>query len=165
MEKMNQQSSGTDWAIEEECDLCRITYSIYSNFPPMPHAQALNAETGEFFPFDRVRKMKSGYAMAEALGYAWACECRGRSQTPPQNLDNAQAFEYTPHAKNGDVVELAGSQGTPRNNQAQNRQTDDVARILRLTPGQSRQLHDEISGQGLGFHEIMERAKDMFNLW
>ncbi|MFP4891910.1 hypothetical protein [Paraburkholderia sp. EG304] len=80
MEQLKQQSSGTDWTVEEECDLCRITYSIYSNFPPMPHAQALNAETGEFFPFDRVRKMKSGYAMAEALGYAWACNCRGRAQ-------------------------------------------------------------------------------------
>jgi hypothetical protein len=32
-------------------------------------------------------------------------------------------------------------------------------------PKQSRQLHDEISGEGLGFHEILERAKDMFNLW
>ncbi|MGF6742637.1 hypothetical protein [Paraburkholderia atlantica] len=80
MEQLKQQSSGTDCTVEEECDLCRITYSIYSKFPPMPHAQALNAETGEFFPFDRVRKMKSGYAMAEALGYAWACNCRGRAQ-------------------------------------------------------------------------------------
>ncbi|MGF6478301.1 hypothetical protein [Paraburkholderia sp. JPY419] len=79
MEQLKQRSSGTDWTVEEECDLCRITYSIYSNFPPMPHAQALNAETGEFFPFDRVRELKSGYAMAEALGYAWACNCRGRA--------------------------------------------------------------------------------------
>ncbi|MEX3894350.1 hypothetical protein [Paraburkholderia sp. BR10954] len=79
MELLKQQSSETDWTVEEECDLCRITYSIYSNFPPMPHAQALNAETGEFFPFDRVRELKSGYAMAEALGYAWACNCRGRA--------------------------------------------------------------------------------------
>ncbi|WP_181916712.1 hypothetical protein [Paraburkholderia sp. BL27I4N3] len=54
--------------------------------------------------------------------------------------------------------------GTPANNQAQNKQTDDIARILRLNPRQIRQLHDEISGEGLGFHEIMERAKDMFNL-
>ncbi|MEM5297519.1 hypothetical protein VSR82_24690 [Burkholderia sp. JPY481] len=82
MEQLKQQSSGTDWTVEEECDLCRITYSIYSNFPPMPLARALNAETGEFFPFDKVRKMKSGYAMTEALGYAWACNCRGRKAAP-----------------------------------------------------------------------------------
>ncbi|WP_438268832.1 hypothetical protein [Paraburkholderia youngii] len=40
----------------------------------------MNVETGEFFPFERVRKLKSGYAMAEALGYEWACNCRGRPQ-------------------------------------------------------------------------------------
>jgi hypothetical protein len=131
----------------------------------MASSLALNVETGELFPFERVRRLSSGYALAEALGYAWACNCRGRSRNPPQNLGNAQAIEYTPDAVNGGVVELAGSTGTPRNNQAQNKQTDDVARSLRLTPRQSRQLHNEISGERLGFHEIMERAKDMFNLW
>ncbi|MBB5460562.1 hypothetical protein [Paraburkholderia sp. Cpub6] len=80
-------------------------------------------------------------------------------------LGDAQPFEYRPDMPDVDAVQVAGNQGTPRNNQAQNKQTDDIARILRLTPGQSRQLHDEITGQGLGFHEIMERAKDMFNLW
>lgn len=64
----------------------------------------------------------------------------------------------------GNAEELAGSEGTPRNNQAQNKQTDDIARVLRLSPRQARQLHDEISGEGLGFHQKMERAKDMFNL-
>ncbi|EEA01035.1 hypothetical protein BH160DRAFT_3648 [Burkholderia sp. H160] len=82
MEQLKQENNGTQTIDEEVCDLCSITYSIYSKFPPMPHAQALNVETGEFFPFDRVRKMKSGYAMAEALGYAWACNCRGRTENP-----------------------------------------------------------------------------------
>lgn len=81
------------------------------------------------------------------------------------SLGDAQPFDYQPDMPGGDVEEVAGSQGTPRNNQAQNKQTDDVARILRLTPYQAEQLHQEISGEGLGFHEIMERAKDMFNLW
>ncbi|MBC8748668.1 MULTISPECIES: hypothetical protein [Paraburkholderia] len=67
---------------KEECLLCRITYSVYSNFPPMPSAMALNAETGEWFPFDRLKSYSNGYAMAEALGYAWACDCRGRKATP-----------------------------------------------------------------------------------
>ncbi|MDR5732406.1 hypothetical protein QCE47_08605 [Caballeronia sp. LZ025] len=80
-------------------------------------------------------------------------------------LGDAQPFEYQPDTLSDEVIELAGSQGTPGNNQAQNKQTNDIARILRLTPSQSRQLHDEISGEGLGYHEIMERAKDMFNLW
>ncbi|MGF6301493.1 MULTISPECIES: hypothetical protein [Paraburkholderia] len=37
---------------------------------------ALNAETGEWFPFDRLKSYSNGYDMAEALGYAWACNCR-----------------------------------------------------------------------------------------
>ncbi|WP_147309846.1 hypothetical protein [Paraburkholderia sp. BL6669N2] len=81
------------------------------------------------------------------------------------SLSDAQPLEYNEDMPDGDLDELAGSDGTPANNQAQNKQTDDIARILRLNPRQIRQLHDEISGEGLGFHEIMERAKDMFNLW
>ncbi|NUX52813.1 hypothetical protein [Paraburkholderia youngii] len=80
MEEQMQQSNETDWTVEEECGVCSIIFSIYSKFPPMPSAQALNMETGEFFPFERVRKLKSGYAMAEALGVAWACNCRERSK-------------------------------------------------------------------------------------
>ena len=79
-------------------------------------------------------------------------------------LGDASAFEYQPSSPDGESMELAGAEGTPRNNQAQNKQTDDVAGILRLSPDQAQQLHHEISGEGLGFHEIMERAKDMFNL-
>lgn len=163
MEKRAQQSTRS---VEQEvCSLCSITYSIYSSFPPMPSAQALNAETGEFFPFERMQRLSSGYAMAEALGYAWACTCRGRLPTPSQNLDSAQAFGYAPVAVSDDVLELAGSQGMPGNNQAQNKQTRDVATALGLNKNQAQRLHREIGGQGFGYHEIMERAKDMFNLW
>ncbi|MGF6855218.1 hypothetical protein [Paraburkholderia sp. CI3] len=76
MEQQKQDETGG----EEECLLCRITYSVYSNFPPMPSAMALNVETGEWFPFDRLKSYSNGYEMAEALGYAWACDCRGRSR-------------------------------------------------------------------------------------
>ncbi|MBC8721785.1 hypothetical protein F6X37_09320 [Paraburkholderia sp. 31.1] len=64
---------------EEECQVCRVTYSIYANFPPMPSAMAMNVETGEWFPQDRLRLYSNGYEMADALGYAWACDCRGRT--------------------------------------------------------------------------------------
>jgi hypothetical protein len=46
----------------------------------MSSAKALNVETGEFFPLNRVRSLPSGDEMTEALGYAWACDCRGRLQ-------------------------------------------------------------------------------------
>ncbi|MFV0425212.1 MAG: hypothetical protein ACK5K7_06630 [Bacilli bacterium] len=51
----------------------------------------------------------------------------------------------------------------PMNNQAQNKQTNDVARELKLTPKQARELHDEVSGEGYGYHEILQIAKDMFD--
>ena len=81
-------------------------------------------------------------------------------------LGDAQPFEYVPDDLSGEVLELAGADGRPGNNQAQNKQTNDVARILQLTPDQAQQLHYELGSEPpMGFHEIMERAKDMFNLW
>ncbi|WP_233808131.1 hypothetical protein [Paraburkholderia sp. HP33-1] len=75
MEQQTQKYTGG----KEECLLCRITYSIFSNFPSMPSAMALNVETGVWFPHDRLRSYSTGYQMADALGYAWACKCRERA--------------------------------------------------------------------------------------
>jgi hypothetical protein len=52
--------------------------------------------------------------------------------------------------------------GTPGDNQRQNKQVKDVANQLGLTKDQQRQLHDEISGENLTYQEILQRAKDMF---
>ncbi|MGF6413245.1 hypothetical protein [Paraburkholderia sp. MM5482-R1] len=122
MERQKQEGTGG----KEECLLCRILYSVYSNFPPMPSAMALNVETGEWFPQDRLRSYSTGYAMAKALGYAWACDCRGRAQQAddvsmarsqygssppiPQNLGNAQPFEYSDTSTGGDVT-ILGARG------------------------------------------------------
>jgi len=57
-----------------------------------------------------------------------------------------------------------GKGGTPGNNQAQNKQVDDIVRMLGLSPNQRRRLHDEITGQGYSFHEIKQIAVDMFDL-
>ncbi|SMG27819.1 hypothetical protein [Paraburkholderia susongensis] len=80
MERQSLEVTGTQTIVEEECLLCRVTYSIFSNFPPMPSAMALNVETGAFFPQDRLRSMPNGFEMADAQGYGWACNCRGRSR-------------------------------------------------------------------------------------
>ena len=53
---------------------------------------------------------------------------------------------------------------TPMNNREQNRQFDAVVHELGLSKNQARRLHEEISGQGLGFRKIMQAARDMFNL-
>lgn len=64
--------------------------------------------------------------------------------------------------RSNDFLVLVGSGGTPGNNQAQNKQVDDVVRILRLTKDQRRALHREISGQNAGYHEILQIARDKF---
>lgn len=51
---------------------------------------------------------------------------------------------------------------TPRDNQKQNKQTDDISRKLRLTPDQQRELHDEIGHKGYGYQEILDIARGMF---
>jgi hypothetical protein len=110
----------------EECLLCRVTYSVFSNMPAMPRAMALNIETGEFFPRDRLRSYSTGYDMADTLGYPWACTCRGRaqqtddarmassrygrSQRTRQNLGNAHPFGYSAASAGADVTVL-GARG------------------------------------------------------
>jgi len=107
---MKQENGGADRLDQKECLGCLITYSIFSNFPPMPSARAYNVETGEYFPFDRLRSLPNGYEMAKAQGIAWTCDCRGRSRTPPQNLGRAQSFGYKLDISSAGVAEeLAGT--------------------------------------------------------
>jgi hypothetical protein len=174
MEQQKQDGTGR----KEECLLCRVTYSIFSNFPPMPSAMALNVETGEFFPQGRLQSYSNGNDMAEALGYAWACDCRGRAQRADgasmagalyrssprvsQNLGNAQPFVYQPDMPDGDAMQLAGADGRPGNNQAQNRQFKAVVKALGLNKDQARRLHYDIQSDDLEYHGMMERALDLF---
>lgn len=54
------------------------------------------------------------------------------------------------------------TEGTPRNNQAQNRQFKDVVKRGNLTKDQARRLHEEITKRNLNRKEVLERAKDLF---
>ena len=61
-----------------------------------------------------------------------------------------------------------GGGGTPRNNQAQNRQfrsaVQEIERRIgkKLSKDEIRQLHDAISGQNYGYHEIVQEGIAMF---
>lgn len=57
---------------------------------------------------------------------------------------------------------MAGSGGTPGSNKAQNKQFRDIVKLLDLNKSQARMLHDAISGQNLGFQEILDIGTDMF---
>ncbi len=58
-----------------------------------------------------------------------------------------------------------GSQGKFKGSDAlrrENKVVRDVSKKLKLSKDQQRQLHDEISGQGLDYHGILDAAKGMF---
>ncbi len=59
----------------------------------------------------------------------------------------------------GDVCE--GSTGTPRNNQAQNKQINAIVVQIGLSKDQRQPLHQEISGQNLSFQAIRLIALDI----
>jgi filamentous hemagglutinin len=59
-------------------------------------------------------------------------------------------------------TENNGASGTPGNNQAQNKQFRAIVVELGLSKAQARTLHDEITGQDLGYHEIRAIAIDLF---
>jgi|GEM_PF-6096941 len=126
MKQQEQASTAALMSGEQECLLCRVTYSIFSTFPLMPSALTMNVETGEFLPLNRLRSYATGYEMADALGYAWACNCGERIQRAddgmasslyggnlcvPRNLGNAQPFKHDgdglPYV--GEADELAGT--------------------------------------------------------
>lgn len=50
----------------------------------------------------------------------------------------------------------------PRSNQAQNKQFDAVVAALKLTRDQAQLLHYEVTGQGYGYKEMLQIARDMF---
>ncbi|MGF6748560.1 hypothetical protein OKW36_004196 [Paraburkholderia sp. MM5482-R1] len=135
MEQQKQDETGG----KEECQLCRITYSIYSNFPPMPSAMALNAETGEWFPFDRLKSYSNGYEMAEALGYAWACDCRERSR-------NRFDEQFVLRDRKGRPFANARYRTRVGLNVVASGVTDAAGRTQRISTKDARRLTLEISG-------------------
>ncbi len=62
----------------------------------------------------------------------------------PKEGGEEEASDGANGARN-EAVQVAANDGTPRNNQAQNKQFRDVVKILRLTPDQADQLQRDIS--------------------
>lgn len=66
-----------------------------------------------------------------------------------------------PKQKKGNQIK-----GTPRNNQAQNKQTNDAAKKYKLNKQQERELHDAVTGQNYGYKEIERIAKEIkYGTW
>lgn len=150
-------------------DLCACRCS------PQPVMIAPNAGMGQTFQSSELAAMgyqpdgspiavTTGLAGIAAMSLVSGTSADAATTNPEGQtlLDDAQPFEYQPSPPGGDGVLLAGAEGTPGNNQAQNRQFRSVVKALGLNQDQAQELHQEISKQGLGYHEIMQRAIDMF---
>ena len=93
--------------------------------------------------------------------YTYAIELQNSSSTKymVRNSDGSLSNEWL-----NAVRILGGTNGTPKNNQAQNKQARAAAKKYNLSKEGQRALHDEISKQGLGYDEIMEVAKSIADL-
>ena len=81
----------------------------------------------------------------------------------PNNDDDDDDYDdyYDDESNFGGRQKVGKKKGSaPGSNQAQNKQFRDATKGL--TKDQKRALHNEISGEGLGFHDIVNAAK---NLW
>ena len=84
------------------------------------------------------------------------------------NAAAAAAAAAAASAAAGQTISMMSNSGTPGNNQAQNRQFRDAIQEAerrlgrKLDKGQIRRVHDEISGENLGFDEIVDTVLGMF---
>lgn len=96
-----------------------------------------------------------GGASAAAMAAWWA------------NAAAAVAAAAAASAAAGTILQMS-SGGTPGNNSAQNKQFRDAVREAerrlgrKLHPREIRRVHDDISGQDLGYHEIIDTILSMF---
>ena len=87
---------------------------------------------------------------------------QARASYEPPSPDNDDDDYYYEDDDNYGGRSKIGKQKNkaPGNNQVQNKQFDDATKGC--TKAEQRILHDKITGQGLGYHEIVELAKELF---
>ena len=82
---------------------------------------------------------------------------------PPDDEDPDDDWDEWDDYDEGPTNERVGKQKNhaPRDNQKQNEQVDRIVKDLGLSKAERRLLHDEITGQGYGYQEILEIAKEI----
>ena len=90
-------------------------------------------------------------------------EADNTPSTIPDDTDDDFDDDYYDNEDNFARREKIGKNKgkAPANNQAQNKQFGDATHGL--SDKQKRELHDDITGKGLGYHEILEQARTMRN--
>ena len=92
--------------------------------------------------------------------------------TYAMELQNSPSTKYMTRNKDGSlskerlkaVTIMGGTNGTPGNNQAQNKQAQDAANKYKLSKEGKRLLHDTITGQGYSQQQIANEAKAIAEL-
>ncbi|MEN3931795.1 hemagglutinin repeat-containing protein, partial [Microvirga sp. W0021] len=79
-----------------------------------------------------------------------------------QAMKNAGYSVYVPDKNDYIYLSEKNKDGTPGNNQAQNKQFRDIVTKLALSKAQARLLHEEITGQNYGYQEILQIGREMF---
>ena len=87
------------------------------------------------------------------------------SNKPAKNADNIEKIKKSAKQRNLDGKR---KDGTPGNNQAQNKEFDGACKTIeknigrKLSKSERRQIHDEISGNNYTYHDIVEEGTEMF---
>ncbi|WP_460017782.1 hypothetical protein, partial [Lactovum odontotermitis] len=99
---------------------------------------------------------------AVIAGSATVGSALSKINVPVGSLQYSFAKSYEDYSKS--VKRMGPRKGkTPGNNQSQNKQFNDIIKKYKLNKAQQRTLHEEITGQGMGYHEIEEIARDIVN--
>lgn len=111
--------------------------------------------------------------MAAAAGFAISCtlitggtiaisDAFSKMAVTNANIEISFAKDYDNYT--GGIQRSGRQKGNaPRSSQAQNKQIDDIVKKYKLSKMQRKRLHSEITGQGYGFKEIVEIAKEIAN--
>ena len=69
----------------------------------------------------------------------------------------------------GNFTRIEKNDGTPSNNSEQNKQADDARKEIerelgrKMTKDEKREFHDHVSGQGYGYHELIDEGYWLFH--
>jgi RsiW-degrading membrane proteinase PrsW (M82 family) len=154
--------------------ITRLASGVGPLQPVAPAAHMLNAITSSLLLTAVMLAMLALLMSFPPAGLALAGGGTAAAAAAAAAAANAAA-EASAIAAAGAVAAAAGStvlqmsgDGTPGNNQAQNKEFRDAVREAerelgrKLDKSEIRQVHDEISGQNFGYHEIVQIILDMF---
>ncbi|WP_370863671.1 RHS repeat-associated core domain-containing protein [Ruthenibacterium lactatiformans] len=111
----------------------------------------------------RIQERLAEYEKKESAEKSPVADQSTPANPPPDDEDPDDDWDEWDDYDEGPTNERVGKQKNhaPRDNQKQNEQVDRIVKDLGLSKAERRLLHDEITGQGYGYQEILEIAKEI----